>query len=64
MHHKGIMRLRNLTNIEASALLEAHDIWALLDNDEEVSELKEHNPDLYKAYELLSLIAESYELPT
>jgi len=47
----------SLTQEQARALMEAHDIWALLDNEEEVAALTENNPDLLGAYQILQRVA-------
>ena len=47
-----------LTREEAQALCDAHDVHALLDNEEEVELLEANNPELLGAYETLRAIAD------
>lgn len=42
----------------ARDILDAHEIGSLLDNEEEVSLLREHNPDLLEAYLALRELAQ------
>lgn len=44
---------------QAKAILDAHDILQLLDNNEEVDLLLKNNPELYEAYIALRILAES-----
>ena len=46
-----------LTREQAQALCDAHDVDALLDNEEEVELLEDNNPELLAAYEALRAIA-------
>lgn len=47
-----------LTQAEAQALVDAHDITAIVENDGEAELLAEHNPQLWGAYVHLLKIAD------
>jgi hypothetical protein len=49
--------MRELSQEDAALIVEAHDIDKLLDNEEEVDLLEEHNPALLTAYENLIALA-------
>lgn len=53
------MSTRQLTKEQAQLLVDTHEIEMLMQNDEEVELLEEHNPELLEAYETLIEIAES-----
>lgn len=47
----------SLTRDEAQLICDAHEIGLLLNNEEEVDLLEQHNPELLAAYEVLAAIA-------
>jgi hypothetical protein len=49
---------RFLTQSQARMIMDAHEIEALLDNEEETDLLEQHNPDLLDAYLNLQGIAD------
>ena len=46
-----------LTQIQAQVLCDAHEIYQLLDNEEEIELLDDNNPELLEAYYALHRIA-------
>lgn len=52
-----VMDVNILTNEQASLICDAHSIYALLENDEEIELLEQHNPELLEAYRALYDIA-------
>lgn len=48
-----------MTPEDARLIIEAHEIAALFDDEEEAALLKEHNPALFTSYEHLFSIAEN-----
>lgn len=51
------MNAQRLTKGEAAAIIDAHEIEQLWNNEEEASMLEENNPELYEAYKTLRMIA-------
>lgn len=50
--------MRTLTAEQARLIMDAHEIEALLDNEEEADLLEENNPELFHAYLDLQAIAD------
>lgn len=50
--------MRTLTPEQARLILDAHEIEATLDNEEEADLLEQNNPDLFHAYLDLQAIAD------
>lgn len=48
----------NLTTKQAQAIMDAHEISAMLQDDEERELLEVSNPELYEAYQALEKIAD------
>jgi hypothetical protein len=47
-----------ITTEQAQAIMDAHEISAMLQNDEERELLEVNNPELYEAYQTLEKIAD------
>jgi hypothetical protein len=50
--------MRTLTQEQAQLIMDAHEIEALLNNEEETDLLEQHNPELLDAYQNLQGIAD------
>jgi len=55
--------MEKITKKQACALVDAHEIQSMLENEEEAELLKENNPELFDAYVLLLDIAELNPTP-
>ncbi len=51
------MKKPTLTKEQAIRLIDAHDIMQVMESEEEMELLKEHNPELFEAYDALLDIA-------
>lgn len=51
------MQANILTKQQAQAIVDAHEIEATMNNEEEIEILMEHNPDLHDAYKAVCRIA-------
>lgn len=59
MGHLNMPREMTLTKEQAQLIVDTHELDVLMDNDEEVDLLEQHNPELLDAYRVLIDIAES-----